>query len=102
MDFLVDLYGQLTMYQTPRMMVPVRTWQQKQQLVETQRSHREIIVHVRAARRTQAAVMSDPPHRVVPGAGARVRAQSPRRRDATASARRASGETRHHVTRAGF
>lgn len=34
----------LTMYQTPRMMVPVRTWQHRQQLVEYQRSHGEIII----------------------------------------------------------
>lgn len=32
------------MYQTPRMMVPVRTWQHRQQLVEYQRSHGEIII----------------------------------------------------------
>lgn len=32
------------MYQTPRMMVPVRTWQHRQQLVENQRSHGEIIL----------------------------------------------------------
>lgn len=32
------------MYQTPRMMVPVRTWQHRQQLAEYQRSHGEIIV----------------------------------------------------------
>ncbi|KAM7382441.1 hypothetical protein PAMP_002169 [Pampus punctatissimus] len=32
------------MYQTPRMMVPVRTWQHRQQLVENQRSHGEIII----------------------------------------------------------
>lgn len=34
----------LTMYQTPRMMVPVRTWQHRQQLVENQRSHGDIIL----------------------------------------------------------
>lgn len=33
-----------TMYQTPRMMVPVRTWQHRQQLVEYHRSHGEIIL----------------------------------------------------------
>lgn len=32
------------MYQTPRMMVPVRTWQHRQQLVEYQRSHGDIII----------------------------------------------------------
>lgn len=32
------------MYQTPRMMVPVRTWQHRQQLVENQRSHGDIIL----------------------------------------------------------
>lgn len=32
------------MYQTPRMMVPVRTWQHRQQLVEYQRFHGEIII----------------------------------------------------------
>ncbi|KAF0044971.1 hypothetical protein F2P81_001500 [Scophthalmus maximus] len=32
------------MYQTPRMMVPVRTWQHMQQLVENQRSHGYIII----------------------------------------------------------
>lgn len=34
----------LTMYQTPRMMVPVRTWQHRQQLVEYQRSHGDTTV----------------------------------------------------------
>lgn len=34
----------LTMYQTPRMMVPVRTWQHRQQPVEYRRSHGEIII----------------------------------------------------------
>lgn len=34
----------LTMYQIPKMMVPVRTWQHRQQLVEYQRSHGEIII----------------------------------------------------------
>lgn len=38
------LQAVLTMYQTPRMMVPVRTWQHRQQLVEYQRSHGEIII----------------------------------------------------------
>lgn len=33
------------MYHIPRMMVPVRTWQQRQQLVEYHRSHGEIIVY---------------------------------------------------------
>lgn len=32
------------MYQMPKIMVPVRTWQQRQQLVEYQRSHGEIIL----------------------------------------------------------
>lgn len=32
------------MYHIPRMMVPVRTWQQRQQLVEYHRSHGEIII----------------------------------------------------------
>ena len=32
------------MYQTPRMMVPVRTWQHRQQLVEDRRSHGEISI----------------------------------------------------------
>ncbi len=39
-----DRQAVLTMYQTPRMMVPVRTWQHRQQLVEYQRSHGEIII----------------------------------------------------------
>ena len=33
----------LTIYHIPRIMVPVRTWQQRQQLVEYHRSHGEII-----------------------------------------------------------
>lgn len=37
------------MYQTPRMMVPVRTWQHKQQLVEYQRSHGDIIIIILCA-----------------------------------------------------
>lgn len=36
--------GAPTMYQMPRMMVPVRTWQHRQQLVEYHRSHGEIIL----------------------------------------------------------
>lgn len=32
------------MYHIPRIMVPVRTWQHRQQLVEYQRSHGEIIL----------------------------------------------------------
>lgn len=36
--------GGLTMYHIPRMMVPVRTWQHRQQLVEYHRSHGEIIL----------------------------------------------------------
>lgn len=39
-----DREAVLTMYQTPRMMVPVRTWQHRQQLVEYQRSHGEISI----------------------------------------------------------
>lgn len=34
----------LTIYHIPRIIVPVRTWQQRQQLVEYHRSHGEIIV----------------------------------------------------------
>lgn len=37
------------MYQTPRMMVPVRTWQHRQQLVEYQRSHGDIIIIILSA-----------------------------------------------------
>lgn len=35
----------LTIYHIPRIMVPVRTWQQRQQLVEYHRSHGEIIIY---------------------------------------------------------
>lgn len=40
----------LTMYQTPRMMVPVRTWKHRQQLVEYQRSHGDIIIIIFSVR----------------------------------------------------
>lgn len=36
----------LTIYHIPRIMVPVRTWQQRQQLVEYHRSHGEIIIYL--------------------------------------------------------
>lgn len=42
-DLTWDEKKGLTIYHIPKIMVPVRTWQQRQQLVEYHRSHGEII-----------------------------------------------------------